>query len=120
MRCSTSENELPTGIRRVSGTATRWWCARPAFATASGWIARGTRSLPQRRLPNDSGRRNYGQLDVDITIDDPKAYTAPWTVTLKQTLVVDTELIDYHCAENERDAAHYLGKQGPSLLGPLR
>ena len=41
---------------------------------------------------------------------DPKAYTAPWTVTLKQTLVVDTELIDDHCDENERAAAHYLGK----------
>jgi hypothetical protein len=55
-------------------------------------------------------RRNYGHLDIDITIDDPKAYTAPWTVTLNQLLVVDTELIDYHCVENERDAAHYLGK----------
>lgn len=55
-------------------------------------------------------RPNYGDLEIDVTIDDPKAYTAPWTVTLKQNLVVDTESIDYHCVENERGTSHYLGK----------
>jgi hypothetical protein len=44
-----------------------------------------------------------------VTVDDPKAH-APWTATLTQFIVLNTELIDYHCAENEKDAAHYLGK----------
>ena len=55
-------------------------------------------------------RPNYGHLDIEVTVDDLKAYTAPWTATLRQHLVVDTELIDYHCVENERDVTHYLGK----------
>jgi len=45
-----------------------------------------------------------------MTIDDPKAYTAPWTVTMKQPLVLDSELIDYYCLENEKDFKHMVGK----------
>ncbi|HEX5431746.1 MAG TPA: hypothetical protein VFW83_07255 [Bryobacteraceae bacterium] len=54
-------------------------------------------------------RPNYGTLQVDITIDDPKAYTAPWTVQLNQPIVLNSELIDYFC-ENEKDAVHMVGK----------
>jgi hypothetical protein len=52
-------------------------------------------------------RVNFGQLEIDLTVDDPKAYTRPWTVTLKQTLVVDTEILDYVCLENEKDTQHF-------------
>ena len=55
-------------------------------------------------------RLNYGRLDVEVTVDDPKAYTRPWTVTLTQLLVLDTELLDYHCLDNERDRQHMVGK----------
>jgi hypothetical protein len=55
-------------------------------------------------------RKNYGQLEIGVTVDDPKAYTAPWTVTLNQFIVLNTELIDYHCVENERDVKHFLGQ----------
>jgi hypothetical protein len=55
-------------------------------------------------------RPNYGTLQVDITVDDPKAYTAPWTVQLNQPLVLDSELLDYYCLENEKDAVHMVGK----------
>jgi hypothetical protein len=51
-------------------------------------------------------RPNYGTLEVEITINDPKAYTKPWTVKINQPLVLDSELLDYYCLENERDAAH--------------
>jgi hypothetical protein len=54
-------------------------------------------------------RPNYGTLQIQITIDDPKYYTAPWTITMKQPLILDSELIDYYCLENEKDAAH-MGK----------
>jgi hypothetical protein len=55
-------------------------------------------------------RPDYGHLDVEITVDDPKAYTKPWTVTMKQVLVVDTELVDEICLENEKSTQRMLGK----------
>jgi hypothetical protein len=47
-------------------------------------------------------RPDFGHLDIELTIDDPKAYTKPWTVTLKQQIAVDTELVDEICLENEK------------------
>ena len=47
-------------------------------------------------------RVSVGTLKVQVTVDDPKAYTKPWTVTLEQHLVPDTELLDDICVENER------------------
>jgi hypothetical protein len=47
-------------------------------------------------------RPDYGHLEIRITVDDPKAYTKPWTVDLKQRIVVDAELIDEVCLENEQ------------------
>jgi len=47
-------------------------------------------------------RPDFGHLEIEITVDDPKAYTKPWTVTLRQQFAADTELIDEVCAEGER------------------
>ncbi|HKH70906.1 MAG TPA: hypothetical protein VKA59_06120 [Vicinamibacterales bacterium] len=49
-------------------------------------------------------RPDYGHLDIEVTVDDPKAYTKPWTITLHQRIIVDTELVDEVCLENERSA----------------
>lgn len=46
-------------------------------------------------------RADFGHLDIEVTVDDPKAYTKPWTVTLRQQFAGDTELIDEICAEGE-------------------
>ncbi len=46
-------------------------------------------------------RPDYGHLDVELTVDDPKAYTKPWTVTLHERIALNTELIDEICLENE-------------------
>jgi len=51
-------------------------------------------------------RPDFGHLEVLVTVDDPKAYTKPWTVTLRQRIVVDTELIDEVCLENEQSLKH--------------
>jgi hypothetical protein len=48
-------------------------------------------------------------LDVQITFDDVKNYTKPWSVDVAFNLVPDTELIEDIC-ENERDAKHMVGK----------
>jgi hypothetical protein len=55
-------------------------------------------------------RVNYGNMEVEVTVDDLKAYTRPWTVTLHQTIVLDTDMLEYVCVENEKDVAHMVGK----------
>lgn len=47
-------------------------------------------------------RPDFGHLEIRVTIDDPEAYTEPWTVEMKQRIVVDGELIDEVCLENEQ------------------
>jgi hypothetical protein len=49
-------------------------------------------------------RPDYGHLEIGVTVDDPKAYTRPWTVTLRQRLAVNTELVDEICLENEQSS----------------
>jgi hypothetical protein len=55
-------------------------------------------------------RRDYGHMDIQITIDDPKAYTKPWTITENPSLMADTELLESVCEENNKDARHIVGK----------
>jgi hypothetical protein len=47
-------------------------------------------------------RPDYGTLEVEITVDDPKVYTRPWTVRMDQVIELDTDLIDEFCLENEK------------------
>jgi hypothetical protein len=49
-------------------------------------------------------RPDYGHLEIEVTVDDPKAYTRPWTVTLQQRLALNTELVDEICLENEQSS----------------
>jgi hypothetical protein len=55
-------------------------------------------------------RVNYGRLEIEVTVDDPKAYTKPWTIKLNQFLQLDTDLLDYVCLENEKDLSHFVVK----------
>jgi hypothetical protein len=55
-------------------------------------------------------RPNFGQLKIDVTINDPKAYTKPWTITEEMHLLGDTELLEFVCNENNRDLPHLLNK----------
>jgi len=52
-------------------------------------------------------RRDIGHLDVEVTIDDPKAYRKPIAYTQRQTLVPYEDLLEYFCAENEKDVEHF-------------
>jgi hypothetical protein len=54
-------------------------------------------------------RLDFGHLNLQLTIDDPKAYTKLWTVTLTMQLAADTDLLEYVC-ENEKDLKHLVGK----------
>ncbi len=55
-------------------------------------------------------RRDFGHLEVQLTIDDPKAYTKPWTVAESAVLLPDTDLLEYACSENNKDVDHLVGK----------
>jgi len=51
-------------------------------------------------------RKDFGHMEIQITIDDPKAYTKPWTVTEQAQLSPDTELMEMICNENNIDLEH--------------
>ncbi len=56
-------------------------------------------------------RPNYGRLEIEVTVDDPKAYTRPWTVSMPMELRLDTELVDEFCLENEKSSQRMLGNK---------
>ena len=47
-------------------------------------------------------RVSYGRMEIDVTVDDPKAYTAPWTVRVNQRIMPEQELLEFVCNENNR------------------
>jgi len=60
--------------------------------------------------PERFRRKDFGHMEIQITIDDAKAYTKPWTVKEDVRLIPDTELLEYVCVENEKDYGHLIGK----------
>ena len=52
-------------------------------------------------------RVNYGNLEIDITIEDPESYTEPFTVRVNQRIMLDTNLIEFVCAENEQSSEFF-------------
>ena len=70
----------------------------------------GHPATEQLRVTERFRRKDFGHMDIEITMDDPKAYTKPWTITLPLTLQPDTELLEYMCNENNRDIEHLVGK----------
>jgi len=73
-----------------------------------GWLDVNGSPLTDRGRTIERYRRtSYGFMDVEVTVDDPKAYTRPWTVTIKQRLMADDELIEFVCLENERSSRHF-------------
>jgi hypothetical protein len=72
------------------------------------WLdVRGSPLTTEAKITERFRRPNYGSLEIDITVDDPKAYTKPWTVRVNQRIMLNTELIEFIC--EERDAKHYVG-----------
>jgi len=55
-------------------------------------------------------RPDFGTLEIDITINDPKAYTKPWSIKVNQTIALDTDMLEFVCQENEKDVPHLVGK----------
>ena len=68
-----------------------------------GWLdGRGDPFTDALRLTERFRRVNVGQLEIDVTINDPKAYTRPFTVRVEQVIVADgSEMIEFICHENQ-------------------
>ena len=75
------------------------------------WLSRfGNPTTDAMHLTERMRRRDFGHMDIQLTIDDPKAYTKPWTAELHPELIPDTELMEFVCNENERDLRHLTTK----------
>jgi len=74
------------------------------------WLdVRGSPLTSAAKVRERMTRPDFGHLNIEVTVDDPKAYTRPWTVTLRQQIIADTEIIDEFCLENERFARRVHG-----------
>jgi hypothetical protein len=59
-------------------------------------------------------RRDFGHMDLEMTIDDPKTFTRPFSFRMDKTLMPDTDLLESVC-ENDTSVPHMLGGIGAKL-----
>lgn len=72
-----------------------------------GWFDAGGHTYSSAlKLTERLRRRDYGHMDLEIKVDDPKTFTQAFTVKVTQTLQPDTALLEDFCTEGERDLAH--------------
>jgi hypothetical protein len=75
------------------------------------WLdMRGLPGTEALRVIERFTRPNIGRVNINVTIDDPLAYTKPWEVQIAWRLVPDTDLIESICEENNKDVPHMVGK----------
>ena len=91
-----------------NGYSTARWDDDTLVVTTAGfrddlWIDTGGSPMSDQATMTERIRRpDFGTLEIELTIDDPKNYTKPFTVGLTQTIELDTDLIDEFCLENEK------------------
>lgn len=109
----TDGRPLPTDLNGSwNGYSTGKWDGDTLVVQTAGfrdglWLDTGGSPLTDAARVTEKFRRvNFGTLEIEITVDDPKAYTKPWTVQVTQIFAPDTELQDYICLENEKDVQH--------------
>jgi hypothetical protein len=74
----------------------------------SGWLdVNGSPLTDQGKITERFTRVSYGHMIIDVTIDDPKAYTKPFTVRVEHGIMLDTELIEFICGENEQSTRYF-------------
>jgi hypothetical protein len=62
------------------------------------------------RITERYRRRDFGHMDVEMTFDDPKMYTKPFTIKVPYELLADSDIFESFCNENERDRSHFVQK----------
>jgi len=105
----TVEDPLP----RWMGYSTGRWDGDTLIVETTGftdqsWLdGMGHPHTDRLRVTERYRRAKVRELFVDVTIDDPGAYTAPISYTVKSNLLADEDLLEYFCTENEKDIEHY-------------
>ena len=100
------------------------WEGDTLVVTSSGfndraWLdSAGHPQTESLRLTERLRRRDFGHMDSEITVDDPKAFTRPFTIKTERLLAPDTELLEDVC-ENERDGARLSGGSGATVRPEL-
>src|SRR5262245_33066959 len=75
------------------------------------WLdARGTPHSEDMRIEERFRRRDYGHLELTITITDPKVFTQSIRFSVVEELLPDTDVFEHYCLENERDDRHFPGR----------
>jgi len=73
-----------------------------------GWLdVNGSPLTGEGTITERFTRTEFGHLEIVVTVDDPKAYTEPFTVQVDQEIMVDTALIEFICNENERSTEYF-------------
>jgi len=68
-----------------------------------GWLdVFGTPLTDAAKVTERFRRPTFGRMEIDVTVDDPKAYTRPWTVRVNQKIMAEQELLEFVCLENQR------------------
>ena len=94
------------------GYSTGRWDGDTLVVTTTGfngktWLDTGGHPTTEALVVTERFRRpTLGQLEIEVTIDDAKAYTKPWTAMQKMRLLPDTELLEFVCLENEKFQKH--------------
>ena len=108
--CPLIPNRLIWGTQSENGTGTSLVVETVGF-NDRGWLdARAHTHGEAMRLTERFHRVDFGHMEVQLMIDDPETYTRPISITLKQRLLPDTDLLESYCAENEKDVKHMEGK----------
>ncbi len=94
------------GTPWASGKVTRWPWKRLALAKRPGSICSAIHAANQLRIREAYRRRDFGHMDLEVTLEDPKYYTRPFTVKTELNLISDGDALEFVCAENEKDRAH--------------
>src|SRR5262249_10738831 len=71
------------------------------------------------RMTERYRRRDFGDLEIEVTLSDPATYTRPWTVAVRAELLADTDLIEFVCNENERSLEPWVGKASDERKGEI-
>jgi hypothetical protein len=115
--------QIFTDGRKHPPVASPAWLGYSIGRWEGDWFIVDTRGFNDKSWLDDSGRphsealhtvekfrrTDFGHMDVEVTIDDPEAYTKPWSFPMKFELLTDTEMIEDVC-DNERDSEHSVGK----------
>jgi hypothetical protein len=72
------------------------------------------------RITERFHRDDFGHLTIDVTYSDPGAYEKPWTARTEMGYLADTELLEYVCAENEKDRIHLVGKKSDDTKNAVK